>query len=190
MRNFVQSGDTLTFAAPYTRTSGQGALLGKIFGVATADIANAAKGEWAVTGVFDITKDTSTFANGDPVYWDNTNKKCTSTAQSNWLIGYANIAVYETTQALGGSSGDATVRVRLHGGPARAFFKSAETTGTGSSQDVAHGLGVTPILVQIVPTETTASTVGAYDLAEGSHDATNVVVTVTSGKKFIAFAWA
>jgi len=67
-------------------------------------------------------------------------------------------------------------------------FVSAEQTGTGSSQNVAHGLGVAPTLVLVVPTEYPGT--GAFDIAEGSHDATNVVVTVTANVKFKVFAWA
>lgn len=70
-----------------------------------------------------------------------------------------------------------------------SVFKSTEQTGTGSSQNVAHGLGATPGLVIVYPTDTAPSTTGAYTMAEGSHDATNVVVTVTSGKKFKVVAF-
>lgn len=71
-----------------------------------------------------------------------------------------------------------------------AVFVSTEQTGTGSSQNVAHGLGVTPSAVLIVPTDTSEATTGAYTAVEGSHGSTNVVVTVTSGKKFKVLAWA
>jgi hypothetical protein len=69
-------------------------------------------------------------------------------------------------------------------------FVSTEQTGTGSAQNVAHGLGLTPSAVLIVPTDTAPATVGAYTAVEGTHTDTNVVVTVTSGKKFKVFAWA
>lgn len=69
-------------------------------------------------------------------------------------------------------------------------FQSAEQTGTGSAQNVAHGLGVVPGLVLIYPTDTSPATAGVYAMVEGSHDATNVIVTVTSGKKFKVLAIA
>jgi hypothetical protein len=31
---------------------------------------------------------------------------------------------------------------------------------------------------------------GAFDVAEGAHDSTNVIVTVTADVKFKVFAWA
>lgn len=69
-------------------------------------------------------------------------------------------------------------------------FVSTEQTGTGSAQNVAHGLGATPSKVLIVPTDLTPATVGSYVATEGSHTSTNVVVTVTTSKKFKVFAWA
>lgn len=66
------------------------------------------------------------------------------------------------------------------------FFKSTEQTGTGSAQNIAHGLGVTPGLVFAFVTDAGST----YVLTEGTHDATNVVVTVTSGKKFKVIAIA
>ena len=69
-------------------------------------------------------------------------------------------------------------------------FKSSEQTGTGSAQNIAHGLAVTPGLVMIFPTDTSPSVLGTYVVTEGSHGSTNVVVTVTSGKKYMVVAFA
>lgn len=70
-------------------------------------------------------------------------------------------------------------------------FFSSEQTGTGSAQNVAHGLGATPAGVLVVPTEHPGTPdTGAFDIAEGTHTSTNVVVTVTANVKFKVFAWA
>ena len=69
-------------------------------------------------------------------------------------------------------------------------FKSAEQTGTGATQNIAHGFGVTPGLVMVYPTDTSVATEGVYAASEGTHTTTNVVVTVTSGKKFVVVAFA
>ncbi len=70
-------------------------------------------------------------------------------------------------------------------------FASTEQTGTGSSQNVAHGLGAVPQIVLVVPTEHPGTPdTGAFDIAEGAHDSTNVVVTVTANVKFKVLAWA
>ena len=70
------------------------------------------------------------------------------------------------------------------------WFVSAEQTGTGSAQNIAHGLGVVPALVMVAPTDTAPATVGVYTVTEGTHDATNVIVTCTSGKKYKVLAIA
>ena len=69
-------------------------------------------------------------------------------------------------------------------------FVSAVQTGSGAAQNIAHGLGVTPTAVLIVPTDSAPATVGDYPAVEGTHTSTNVVVTVTSGKKYKVLAWA
>ena len=71
-----------------------------------------------------------------------------------------------------------------------SVFKSSEQTGTGGAQDIAHGLAVTPGLVMVFPTDLTPGTDGDYAMTEGSHGSTNVVVTVTSGKKYMVVAFA
>lgn len=77
----------------------------------------------------------------------------------------------------------------IEGALSRPEFKSAELTGTGAAQNVAHGLGRVPSFVLVIPTDLTPATVGAYSVVEGAHNATNVIVTVTLSKKFRVFAW-
>ena len=67
--------------------------------------------------------------------------------------------------------------VIIEGAQGPMGFISTEQTGNGSEQSIAHGLGVTPRAVLVIPTGWTAVTV---DIAEGTHDATNVKVTVTN----------
>lgn len=117
MINFVQRGATLTVLAPYVLTSGAGCRVGNIFGVAVNNQAQGDSSEIVLEGVFDLAKDSSTFASGDLVYWDNVAKAATSTVGSNLLIGQATLDQASGTAALGAASGDATVRVRLHGVP-------------------------------------------------------------------------
>lgn len=109
MKNYVQKGETLTLVAPYAISSGGGALVGSIFGVAAADVAGGAEGEFQVEGVFDLGRETgggTAWSVGDLVYWDNTNKRTTKTSTGNKLIGVAVKAA---------ADGDATGRVRLNG---------------------------------------------------------------------------
>lgn len=115
MTNYIQKGETITMTAPYATLSNAGCLVGTTFGVATNDVASGAVGQYLIVGVVDLAKDTSTFVDGDFVFWDNTAKKATSTTTGNNVIGYATLIQPDLTSALGGASGDATVRVRLNG---------------------------------------------------------------------------
>jgi hypothetical protein len=71
-----------------------------------------------------------------------------------------------------------------------AMFISAEQTGTGAPQNVAHDLGVAPTKVFAAPTDTAPAVAGVYTVVMGVHTAANLVMTVTSGKKFQVMAWA
>jgi predicted RecA/RadA family phage recombinase len=109
MKNYVQPGNTITLTAPYAVASGDGLLVGSVFGVAAGDAANAETVEAALVGVFDLKKVASqAWAAGDKVYWDNTNKEATKTTTSNTLIGVA-------TEAVANGAGDVVGRVRLNG---------------------------------------------------------------------------
>ena len=104
MKNYVQVGDVLELTAPYARNSGEGALVGSIFGVACTTVANGAKASFAVKGVFDVAKATGAITEGALVYWDNTALNVTTTASGNTLIGHAVAAA---------QSGDATARILI-----------------------------------------------------------------------------
>lgn len=105
--NYVQEGDTLTLAAPYVVASGGGALIGALFGVALATLANGASGEFMLEGVFDLAKTSAqAWTVGAKIYWDDTNKVCTTTSAGNTLIGVAVAAA---------ANPSATGRVRLNG---------------------------------------------------------------------------
>lgn len=108
MRSYVQPGNTITVPAPYALTSGQGAKVGQAFGVATNDAALAADVALDLTGVFDLVKiGSQAWTVGALVYWDDTNKRCTTVAAGNLLVGVATIAV-------AGGAGNTTGRVRLN----------------------------------------------------------------------------
>jgi predicted RecA/RadA family phage recombinase len=108
MKNFVQPGSTITLTAPYAVASGDGLLVGSIFGVAAGSAASGDPVEAALVGVFDLKKAASqAWAVCDKVYWDNTAKEATKTTTSNTLIGVA-------TEAVAGGAGDTIGRVRLN----------------------------------------------------------------------------
>jgi predicted RecA/RadA family phage recombinase len=109
MKNYVQPGNTITLTAPYAVASGDGLLVGSVFGVAAGDGANAETVEAALIGVFDLKKVASqAWAVGDKIYWDNTAKVATKTVSGNTAIGVA-------VEAVGGGASDTIGRVRLNG---------------------------------------------------------------------------
>ncbi|WP_112309343.1 DUF2190 family protein [Pseudogemmobacter bohemicus] len=90
MKNYVQPGNTITLTAPYAVASGDGLLVGSIFGVAAGTAALGEAVEAALVGVCDLKKVASqAWAAGDKIYWDNTAKNTTKTLTSNTLIGEA-----------------------------------------------------------------------------------------------------
>jgi predicted RecA/RadA family phage recombinase len=108
MKNYVQPGNTITLTAPYAVSSGDGLLVGSIFGVAAGTAALGEAVEAALTGVYDLKKVASqAWAAGDKVYWDNTAKEATKSTTSNTLIGVAVVAV-------AGGASDIIGRVRLN----------------------------------------------------------------------------
>ena len=110
MKNFVQPGLSVPMPMPYDRTTGQGVLVGALFGVVAVDALTGVTAEVAVSGVFDITKEPAlAIAAGVRVFWDNTNRRITATATGNFQVGIA------TQAAL---AADATVRVWLNRVPA------------------------------------------------------------------------
>ena len=93
MKNYVQQGATLTVAAPYDVASGDGALIGSLFGVASGDALNTVDGEFVTEGVFDLKKLVAqAWAVGAKIYWDNTAKQCTTVTTANTLIGLCVLA--------------------------------------------------------------------------------------------------
>jgi predicted RecA/RadA family phage recombinase len=112
MRNYVQPGDSLAVAVPYADgvTAGQGVLVGALFGVAAVDGAQNAVIEAATQGVFDLTKEPAlAITAGARLFWDNTNRRLTTTATGNFQVAIA------TQAAL---AADPTVRVMLARVPA------------------------------------------------------------------------
>lgn len=108
MKNFVQPGNTISVTAPPGGvTSGDGVLIGNIFGVAGADAPAGTSVGLVTVGVFDLLKlNTDTIGQGQRVYWDAEEQHITEVATGNYPVGVA-------TEAAG--NGTFVVRVRLDG---------------------------------------------------------------------------
>lgn len=107
MRNLIQDGDVLTVAAPYDVASNAGMQVGSFFGVASAAALSGATVEMALKGVYELTAlGTDTGSVGTKVYWDNTNKRITTTASTHVVAGALTVAK---------TNGQTTAVVRLNG---------------------------------------------------------------------------
>lgn len=108
MKNYIQPGNVVPVTAPAGgAVSGAGILIGALFGVAASSADAGLPVELATVGVFDLAKASGvSFALGGAVYWDATNKVCTSTSAGNTRIGVALLAA---------DNAAAIVRTRLNG---------------------------------------------------------------------------
>lgn len=89
MKNFVQTGDVVTFIAPSGGvTSGVPVVIGALVLVPAFSAAVTYECEGAVTGCFELPKkSTDVVTQFAKAYWDATNKEVTITATDNTLIG-------------------------------------------------------------------------------------------------------
>jgi predicted RecA/RadA family phage recombinase len=106
MQNFIQVGDQIEVVAPAALASGEGVVIGGMFGVATTAAAINAPVVLRLVGVVTLPKATGALTQFQKVYWDATNKRVTGTATSNSLIG---------TASRPAASADAVAYVRLDG---------------------------------------------------------------------------
>lgn len=104
MKNAVSTGSVISHTPVATVSSGAMVLIGTKVGVAVADIAAGVAGSVQMTGEFQIAKlSTDVVAQGAALYWDNTNKRLTTTAGGNTYAGYAT-----------GAAGNGTTTVNIN----------------------------------------------------------------------------
>lgn len=189
-----ENGKYLQFACDYPATpaSGDPVLVGGMPGVAeTAEQADGLTSVDLGPAVYTLpVTAVGAIAQGNRLYATQASPVVISNNPSGVPFGFALGAI------AGGQTANINVKVMSHGGAlsgqsgAGALFLSAEVTGTGSAQNVAHGLGVVPSKVLVSFTELAAGLAAGADVAEGTHTTTNVVLTVTSGLKFKVLAIA
>ena len=109
MKNYVQPGESITLTAAAAAASGEGVLVGSLFGIASGDAAIGDKLVLTTKGVFTMPKvSTDVMAVGAVVYWDDSAGLVTTEDDTgtNPRVGLA-------VTAAGNPSG--TVNVRLDG---------------------------------------------------------------------------
>lgn len=108
MKNYLQEGRTITLTAPAGGvTSGEGVVIGSLFGVATKTAEAGETVTIASTGVFELPKLASAvIAAGDAVAWDDTARQVNAPGSGRYPVGIA-------IKAAG--NGVVTIEVRLDG---------------------------------------------------------------------------
>ncbi|HZP21449.1 MAG TPA: DUF2190 family protein [Bauldia sp.] len=106
MKNYIQPGKFITITAPTGGLlSGQGVLIGSLFGIATGDAAEGEEVEVLTEEVVEIGKTAALQIDvGDRVFWDPTNKIVNKTATGQVCVGVAVTAAANPSD---------TVRVKL-----------------------------------------------------------------------------
>lgn len=90
MKNYIQPGNNITVAAPAAVASGEGVLIGDLFGVANGDAANGETVVLSTVGVFTLPKAaTDVVTVGASLYWDSAEGELTVTATGNTFVGHA-----------------------------------------------------------------------------------------------------
>ena len=88
MKNFIKEAETLTVISPYAVASGDGVLVGSIFGVAQTSAAINTEVEICRIGQVTLkAKNADTATQGAKAYWDNTNREITTTSAGMVLVG-------------------------------------------------------------------------------------------------------
>lgn len=106
MKNFVQEGHVLDYAATSAVASGAVVVIGARVGIAVKDFAVGETGPLRVKGVVELAKlGTDAPVQGALLYWDAANSRLTTTASGNVLAGYA---------AKGAGNGASTVWLHLN----------------------------------------------------------------------------
>jgi predicted RecA/RadA family phage recombinase len=91
MKAYIQPGHALTVTAPAGGVlSGQGILIGILFGIAQYDAVEGAEVEILTEGVVEIPKTSALQIDvGDRLFWDATNKVVNKTATAQVCVGIA-----------------------------------------------------------------------------------------------------
>lgn len=106
--NITQTGSVITVAMPYDRTSGQGVLVGALFGVCLNTALSGAQNAVETHCVATLPKLAGTaWTVGARIFWDDTLRQCDTTNTLDFCVGVA---------AAAAASGDTTGSVFVTGG--------------------------------------------------------------------------
>jgi predicted RecA/RadA family phage recombinase len=129
MQNYVQEGDVLTLTAPSGGVvSGTTYKIGALVVVAQVSAAEGESFSAVAEGVCTLTKTTSqAWTEGQRLYWDDSGKKWTTTAQGNTYGGVA---------AAAAQSADTSGNVRLTGSSPEVGVQAASIAALGTTSNL------------------------------------------------------
>jgi predicted RecA/RadA family phage recombinase len=145
----VKEGQTLEVTPAAAVAAGNIVITNTVAGVAQTNVAASAAGTIQIEGVFDITKNTSVFVFGDPVYWDATNEVASNMASAGHYLG---VAVATNTATL------VRTALNLQSTKAPRRIKAATVAAAGAAQGNAAAL------------------VEGFNLVSGADDAAGVIL--------------
>ncbi|WP_428673699.1 DUF2190 family protein [Reyranella sp.] len=131
MKNFLQSGETVTVTAPEAADSGEFLVVGGLYGVAVAAAENGAPVVLNRCGVYLLPKATgAVWAQGDELFWDVSAKKFTkdATKLSVQAVAFAAALTGDTTGAV------------LLGAPGGLKMAAGQATTVAASDTIVTGL--------------------------------------------------
>lgn len=157
MKNYLQDGDTVVIASsPEAADSGEFLVSGALSGVAVAAADSAAAVTLKRNGVFEMLKTTSeAWTQGQPLFWNASTKKFTTTAAGNTRRGVAWAAA---------DSADTTGEVLLDGASDGLKIVGGQHTTVTAADTVATGLST--VLSVVASYETDPADANTYVSAQ------------------------
>lgn len=108
MKNYVESGKSISITTAGAKTSGEPIVIGALVGIPAATVAANVNVVCMLEGVYTLPKTTGTaWALGQKLYWDATNKKCTTVAGADDV----NLPMGHAVEAAASADTSGTVRL-------------------------------------------------------------------------------
>lgn len=102
--NTLQTADQIDYTPGGALTGGDVVVQNDLVGVTPINLDASELGALSIEGGFDVAKDSSVFAVGDPVYWDDANNQGKADPSVGKFMGFCIVAA---------ATGDSTVKVKL-----------------------------------------------------------------------------
>lgn len=135
---FYSDGDVVDFTATSAGTAGDIVQNGSLAGMLVTTLAAGEQGAIRVKGIIDVNKDSGTFVNSDPVYWDNdgTDVGGATGGAATKTIGSGDFFLGRCVAAAAGNA--TTAKVALN---QKAFFALTNSTGGTAATSLAAMTG-------------------------------------------------